>query len=61
MKTLKTLFILILCLSLSGCAVATKTKDQLKFFGYGRAKFPDGSEIESKTPLPDLPPLKIEE
>ena len=61
MRTVKFVIIVVLILSLAGCAIALKSKDgnKLKFMGLGRAKFEDGSEIESK-PFPDLPPISWE-
>ena len=53
--------VVVLVLCLSGCASAKnlKTGQEMKFWGWGKAHFEDGSEIESKTPL-ELPPVKWE-
>ena len=56
------LILILLCLGLMGCASAIKSEDgnKMQFYGFGSAVFEDGSKIESKTPLPELPPLKME-
>jgi len=60
---MRIIIIISLCLVLIGCATAWKSEDGRKLaitsaFG-AKAKFPDGSEIESKG-LPSLPDMQFE-
>lgn len=53
---------IVLMLLLSGCATAYRSEDgnTMKFFGTGSAEFSQGGKIESKTPLPELPPIRMD-
>lgn len=52
MKVLIVIFLLVMM----GCATAVKKGDKIEFYGWGKAKWPDKTEIESDSPLklPDI-------